>query len=173
MSYHLLGLNRLGKMNFGMLSRSGLSAIMTEKLLSDGSSLIMTKVPNPSGITIREQTTPEGTLRSCRLDYSAVYLRPSWANVYTIPLFTEEESLSFVRAAEKYGNQTGGWGRSHNFEDQLPSVDLPVRLVLQNRNYTDLIQYLESSVINAMAQSFGLDRHLLRLRLEFSAPSGK
>jgi hypothetical protein len=139
-------------------------AFPTSRVLSDGSSLIMTKIPHPSGIVIEELMSPEGTLRSCRLDYSAVGLRPSWANVFTIPLFTADESLSFVRAAEEYGNQVGGWGQSHNSKDQLPSVDLPVRLVLQESNYLELVRYLESSIMNAIAQSFGLHRHLLRLR---------
>ena len=143
------------------------------KQLPNGSTLLLLKVPFPSGIEIenrpfinREDGSSGGSQRICKVHHSAVSVRPSWASVYTIPLFTATESLDFVTMTEKYGSSVGGWGRSHNKEDQLPSVDLPALKVMGSKNYTELTKYLESSILKAMAHSFNLDASLLRLRFD-------
>ena len=131
---------------------------------SERSALYVMSVPWPSGIVVQEDGEPPHMLRRVTLQYSTVSVRREWSVVYTVPLFTKEECDRFIAAAEVKGGSLGGWGRSHNPTDQLPSVDLAVVDVLGLETAAEMHRYLESSVLRAMANSFGLDLRLLRLR---------
>lgn len=129
--------------------------------------LFAVSIPWPSGIIVEENVFPTAVghvIRSVSLQYSAVSVRRQWAVVYTLPLFTQEECDRFISAAEAFGTSIGGWGRSHNTRDELPSVDLPVGEVLGAEAAAELRSYIDSSVLLAMAQSFGLDHRSLQLR---------
>lgn len=149
------------------------------------SSLFVVDVPWPSGIIVEEHELPTNenyhsdvftttnypVTRSVAVQYSAVGLRPQWSMVYTLPLFTPEECSSFISRAEARGAQVGGWGRlssngnaNGGYKDALPSVDLGVVDVLGEAGAGDLLSYMRSSILPAMATSFGLNAHLLRLR---------
>jgi hypothetical protein len=122
-------------------------------------------VPYPSGIVIRHAHIGDGgVLKIATLQHSAVKVRREWSKVFTVPLFSTEQSERFIRLAEEKGNEGGGWGRSYNTGDELPSVDLPLMDVVGAEEYRELRSFLSSSLLDAMAQSFGLKKDLIHMR---------
>jgi hypothetical protein len=103
-------------------------------------------------------------MRIATLQHSAVKVRREWSKVFTVPLFSLEQSETLIRLAEEKGNEGGGWGRSYNTGDELPSVDLPVVDVVGAEEYRDLRSFLTSSLLEAMAESFDLKKDLIHMR---------
>lgn len=130
-------------------------------------SLRILSVPYPSGIVMRQAHIADGgVLRIATLQHSAVQVRKEWGKVYTVPLFSPEQADRLIRMAEEKGSEGGGWGRSYNTGDELPSVDLPVVDIVGAEEYRDLRAFLSSSLLEAMADSFGLNKELIHMRYD-------
>jgi hypothetical protein len=146
------------------------STDMKSSVWLNDSVMLFLRVKSPSGIIV--ERVPDATdqlmaTRICSLQHSAVSVRQRWAQVFTLPVFTPEESNTLMRRAEERGKLVGGWGRSHNPLDDLPSKDLSALEVLGETDFRDLKNYLQRSLLHAMAESFGLDLKLLWLRYYF------